>query len=303
MGKCLERKDVEGLRGVAILAVILFHIGLKWLPGGFLGVDIFFLLSGFLITGLIARQTDAGSFSLLIFYQRRVARLLPALLLVLLAVLAAALLLCFPGEIRALRGSAVATPLFLSNFYFWSSDPYFAPPSAVQPLLHSWSLGVEEQFYLLYPALLLAGVRLGGRARILAVAGATLLSLAAAAALSASAPQAAFYLLPTRLWELGLGGLAALGLVPAPSTRSGRELLCAAAGAILIAAFLLASPASGTPFPAALLPCAATALLLAFGEETAAGRLLAAAPLRGLGRLSYAFYLWHWPVIAFWRLT
>jgi peptidoglycan/LPS O-acetylase OafA/YrhL len=303
MGGGGYRGDIEGLRAVAVLAVVLFHAGIASLGGGFLGVDIFFVISGFLITGLVTRKLDAGRFSLATFYQRRVARILPALLLMVLAVLAAALLLCMPGEIQGLRGSSVAAPLFLSNVYFWRRDPYFAPPSEVQPLLHSWSLGVEEQFYLVYPLLLLACGRAGARVRIAVVAAATTLSLAAAAMLATTAPQAAFYLLPTRLWELGLGGLVAFGLVPITATRAVHELLSAAAVATLVGAFLLASPATGAPFPAAVLPCVATALLLALGEGCAAGRVLALPPLRALGRLSYAFYLWHWPVLAFWRLA
>ena len=303
MGGGGYRGDIEGLRAVAVLAVVLFHAGIGSLGGGFLGVDIFFVISGFLITGLVVREIEAGRFSLATFYQRRVARILPALVLMVLAVLVAALLLCLPGEMQGLRGAAIATALFLSNLYFWRRDPYFAPPSEVQPLLHSWSLGVEEQFYLVYPLLLLAGGRGRVRLRIALVAGVTGLSLAVAAVLATTAPQAAFYLLPTRLWELGLGGLVAFGLVPIPSNRALRELFCAAAIAVLLAAFLLLSPATGAPFPAAVPPCAAAATLLALGEDSAAGRLLSLPPLRALGRLSYAFYLWHWPVLAFWRLA
>ncbi|HEY0314382.1 MAG TPA: acyltransferase family protein [Allosphingosinicella sp.] len=303
MGGGGYRGDIEGLRAVAVLAVVLFHAGIGSLGGGFLGVDIFFVISGFLITGLVTREMDAGGFSLATFYQRRIARILPALVLMALAVLVAALLLCLPGEMQGLRGSAVATALFLSNLYFWRRDPYFAPPSEVQPLLHTWSLGVEEQFYLVYPILLLAGGRGGARLRIALVAAATGLSLTAAAVLATTAPQAAFYLLPTRLWELGLGGLVAFRLVPIPSNQALRELLCAVAVTLLLRAFLLVSPATGAPFPAAVLPCAAAFTLLALGEASAVGRLLALPPLRALGRLSYAFYLWHWPVLAFWRLA
>ena len=297
------RHDIEGLRAVAVLAVVLFHAGVRPIAGGFLGVDIFFVISGFLITGVVARELEEGSFSLTAFYRRRIARIVPALLLTELAVLAAALFLCFPGEMRALRGAAVSAALFASNLYFWRRDSYFAAPSDVQPLIHTWSLGVEEQFYLFYPLLLLVAARGGRRAIVVAVAALTGASLAAAAWVGADDPQAAFYLLPTRLWELGLGGLAAFRLVPMPVRGSLREGLAIAAAALLVVALVATPPGPGTPFPNPLAPCAAAMLLLALAERTLVGRLLATPPLRGLGRISYAFYLWHWPVLAFWRLT
>lgn len=145
------RGDIEGLRAVAVLAVLFFHAGVPSFGGGFLGVDIFFTLSGFLITGILLREMEAGHFSVWAFWRRRVARIVPALLFVTLCVLAAWLIMAFPQELATLRGSAVATPLFVSNLYFWRYNPYFAPLSEVQPLLHTWSLGVEEQFYFLYP--------------------------------------------------------------------------------------------------------------------------------------------------------
>jgi peptidoglycan/LPS O-acetylase OafA/YrhL len=303
MGRGHYRHDIEGLRAVAVVGVVLFHAGVRPIAGGFLGVDVFFVISGFLITGLVARELEEGRFSLAAFYRRRVARIVPALLLTVLAVLAAALLLCFPGEMRALRGAAVSAALFASNLYFWRRDSYFAPPSDVQPLIHTWSLGVEEQFYLVYPLLLLVAARGGRGGMIAAVAAATVASLAAAAWLGVENPQAAFYLLPTRLWELGLGGLAAFRLLPVPVRRGLREGLSAAAAVVLLVALVATPPGPGTPFPKALAACAATILLLAFADGTLVGGFLAVPPLRGLGRISYAFYLWHWPVLAFWRLT
>jgi peptidoglycan/LPS O-acetylase OafA/YrhL len=296
------RADIEGLRALAVAGVILFHLGLPWAGGGYLGVDIFFVISGFLITGLLSRDMVAGRFSLAAFYQRRVARILPALLLMLLGVLGAAVLLYLPSEMRALRAPATSAALFLSNIYFFRRDPYFVQPSEVQPLLHTWSLGVEEQFYLLYPLLLRAGGRWGGKARTGLVLILSLLSLGAAVLLAPGQPEAAFYLLPPRFWELGLGGLVALLVLPRPAGRRLTEPLCAAAVAGLVLAMALTGRDAGSPFPAALLPCAATAVLLAWGEGSLAGRVLSLAPLRFLGRISYSLYLWHWPVIVLWRL-
>ncbi len=294
------RGDIEGLRAVAVLAVLFFHAEIPPFGGGFLGVDIFFTLSGFLITGILLREMEGGRFSVWAFWRRRVARIVPALLFVTLAVLAAWLIMAFPQELATLRGSSVATPLFLSNLFFWRNNPYFAPLSEVQPLLHTWSLGVEEQFYFLYPLLLLVPLR-GRRGRTALIAGATLASLALAAAVAVIRPSAAFYLLPARFWELGLGGLAAIGLVPASREGRVREILAALALGILLLSVIFGG-ALTSPFPAALPPTTATVILLVPAEGSAINRLLAVAPMRAIGRLSYSLYLWHWPLLAFWRL-
>ncbi|HEY1605128.1 MAG TPA: acyltransferase family protein [Allosphingosinicella sp.] len=298
------RGDIEGLRAVAVLAVLFFHAGVPPFGGGFLGVDIFFTLSGFLITGILLREMEEGRFSPWAFWRRRVARIVPALLFVTLCVLAAWLVMAFPQELASLRGAAVATPLFLSNLFFWRNNPYFAPLSEVQPLLHSWSLGVEEQFYLLYPLLLLIPLRgplRGPRGRTALIAAASLASLAIAAAFAIARPSAAFYLLPARFWELGLGGLAATGLVPAPRDRRLRAILAILALAILLLSVVLGG-AWNSSFPAALPPTIATAILLVPGEGSMVNRLLGVAPMRAIGRISYSLYLWHWPLLAFWRL-
>ncbi len=296
------RSDIEGLRAVAVLPVLLFHAGVAPFGGGFLGVDIFFVISGYLITAMLVREMDGGTFSLLGFYQRRVARILPALLFMVAAVLLAGLWLLLPVEMDVLGRSATAAAAFASNLFFWQHQTYFAEAAETQPLLHTWSLGVEEQFYLLYPLFLLACSRFGARIRVIALAAGTLASLALAFRIGQIHPEPAFYLLPTRGWELGIGGLVALGLFPELRSRHLREALCAAAAAALLLSFCLTRIGWGSPFPAALLPCAATAILLALNEGSATGRLLSLPPLRAIGRISYSLYLWHWPLFSFYRM-
>jgi peptidoglycan/LPS O-acetylase OafA/YrhL len=296
------RSDIEGLRAVAVLPVLLFHAGVAPFGGGFLGVDMFFVISGFLITAMIVGAIDSGSFSLPDFYRRRVARILPALLVMVGIVLLAALWLLLPVEMHVLGQSAVAAAGFVSNIFFWKHQTYFAEAAETQPLLHTWSLGVEEQYYLLYPLFLLACSRFGSRARLLLLAGTSLASLVLAILVSLTHPEPAFYLLPTRGWELGAGGLAALIPSRGPPNARLREMLCAAAAGALILCFCLTRIGWGSPFPAALLPCAATVILLRLNEGSATGRLLSTAPLRAVGRISYSLYLWHWPIFSFYRM-
>lgn len=299
------RKDVDGLRAVAIVPVVLFHCGMGALSGGFVGVDVFFVISGFLITSVIAREIAAGRFSMARFYVRRAKRILPALAAVTMITLAVGFVLLGPSELEDLGRSAFWTALSGSNISFWRETNYFAGPADVKPLLMTWSLGVEEQFYLLWPIALVVAVR--RRLPPLAMLGV----LAAASFATAwwgvlHQPAGAFYLLPTRGWELALG--AALGLGAAKGTgeivRSWLRDLSSLAGLLLVAA-AVATFDDHTPFPgpAALLPCVGTALLLWAGEGALVNRvLLSARPLVFVGLVSYSLYLWHWPILAFLRI-
>ena len=305
------RPDIEGLRGVAILLVVLFHARVAALAGGFVGVDVFFVLSGYFITGLLVREHEtSGSVRLSEFYGRRALRLLPALLLVLLATLAIVFTLYAPIDRPSVAGTARAVALHAGNVefargalnYFGSSD---------DPLLHTWSLAVEEQFYLVWPLLLVVLVPILLRddaapaalrrtaAKMIAVVG--LASLVASILLTTRAQPWAFFGMPTRIWEFALGGLLSLTLVDRIDASPRGAMLLQALGLAAIAV-PVATYDRATPYPgaAALLPALGACALIAGGAhapESAISRALGTVPLRWLGRLSYAWYLWHWPLV------
>lgn len=308
------RRDIDGLRTVAVLPVVFGHAGLPGFSGGFVGVDVFFVISGFLITGILAREIAAGHFSLLGFYERRARRILPALLLVLAAVLGAGCLVLLPWELAGLARSAIATLLFASNVWFLrETGDYFGTAAEFEPLLHTWSLAVEEQFYLVFPLLLYGLARLAAHTTVArvaahitvaAVAALVLASFALAVWATGTYPLSTFFLIPTRLWELGLGALLALGAFGRPGSQRTAELL-AAAGLLAIAASVVWM-SDATPFPglAALPPCLGACAIIWAGTSrtTAVGRLLSTGPMVGIGLVSYSLYLWHWPPLAFARI-
>ncbi len=298
------RTDVEGLRGVAVLAVVLFHANLGGLTGGFVGVDVFFVISGFLITGLLVREhAQTGAIGLAGFYARRVRRLLPAGLATLVVTLVAAVVIVAPIDRAGIAGDAAAAALSVGNVRLaLASGDYFAAVSTASPFLHYWSLGVEEQFYLVWPALLLVTMR-GTKPLVrlgLALAALCITSLAANIWLTDFAPNWAFYSLPTRAWQLGLGGLLAIGggWIVERAPRLIAVLGWAGLGAITIA-FVLYSEAMQYPGLAAIVPtCGAAAVMLGGTVPLGPGKVLSLAPLRFLGRISYSLYLWHWPIFA-----
>lgn len=292
------RADLDGLRGVAVTAVVAFHLRDDALPGGYLGVDIFFVLSGFLITSIIWRELARGTFSFADFYDRRIRRILPALLLVMLVTGAAASAVLLPLDLVGFGRSVLAALAFVANVYFWRDTGYFAQLAEEKPLLHVWSLGVEEQFYLLFPVLLLALARFARQRLLAVIALLALLSLAAdALALVAGAKEAAFYLLPTRAWQLGAGALLALAPAAAAGIRWATPL--GLAGLATIAAGLVDPSLAGPWLPDGLLPVAGTAMVIAAGGARcgAASRILGWRPLVFVGLISYSLYLWHWPFI------
>lgn len=243
------RPDIDGLRMIAIVPVVLYHAGVPWLPGGFIGVDVFFVISGFLIAGVLLGDLTSGRFSLIGFYERRARRILPALFMVLFASFVAGYFILSPENLLDMSQAATATVLFSSNFWFsWTTSNYFADYAEFEPLLHTWTLGVEEQFYILFPLLLWGLFRGPGKVALPVVMGLTVVSFIVSIIDTESNPAASFYLLPSRGWELGLGALLALGFGPRLSVRWLREVVAMTGlAAILAAAFLYDA---STPFPA-----------------------------------------------------
>ena len=290
------RPDIDGLRGIAVLAVIWFHSGLPGMPGGFVGVDVFFVISGYLITSIIRRDLGAGTFSFRHFYERRFRRIAPALMTVTAAAVIASYVLLLPYELENFAGSAAATVAMVSNVYFWRVLNYFAPAHELAPLLHGWSLGVEEQFYLLFPAALVTAERFGRSRPAIAVLGIAsfVLCLVMSARMSA-----AFYLLPTRGWELMMGASLAAGLVSIPAR--GREAAAVLGVVLTIVATVVLGARDPLPGWRALLPTTGAVLVIAAGANTLAARALGFRPLVYVGRISYSFYLWHWPIFVFLR--
>ena len=292
------RPELEGLRGIAVALVVLFHAHLLGAVGGFIGVDAFYVLSGFLITGLLLRELATnGRLDLVAFYGRRARRILPAATVAIVVILVAAAFIVAPLDLPAVAADATASGLFVGNVLFaFRATDYFAS-STPSPFLHYWSLGVEEQFYLAWPLLVL----LAFRARrlglvVLAVCG---LSFALSIVLTSAQGPWAFYGLPTRAWQLALGALLALhgpalARLPSAPIAIGGWLGIALMG---VAAAVL-DPTTGYPGFAALLPTTAVALVILAGSRRGGpGRLLAVAPLRLLGRISFSLYLYHWPVL------
>ncbi|RCW81068.1 acyltransferase family protein [Paracoccus lutimaris] len=310
IAKSNYRPDIDGLRAIAVGLVVLTHAGVPGFGGGFVGVDIFFVISGYLITSILLREAHEGSYSLARFYERRIRRIFPALVAVLVATTAAGLYILTPDQLAAYGKSMLATILFVSNFYLGMTANYFDPDAETLPLLHTWSLAVEEQFYIFFPIILVALVRWyprGVRAAVWIMAG---LSFAACVALTELRPTMAFYLAPTRAWELLAGALLAIH-APRGGAVAGREWLAQALGLVGLALILAAGLGftTQTPFPgwAAALPVLGSAALIMAGGLGGGivTRLLSSAPMRGLGLISYSLYLWHWPVIVllrFWTI-
>jgi peptidoglycan/LPS O-acetylase OafA/YrhL len=296
------RADVDGLRAIAVVPVVLYHYGIAGFSGGFVGVDVFFVISGFLITSLIFAEMREGTFTIAGFYERRARRILPALFATIAVSALVALLLLFPRDLMRFGESATAAALSVSNFDFWSQAGYFDTGAETKPLLHTWSLGVEEQFYLLFPAVLYLLHTKSRRTLLIFVAVLAVVSLAGSIWAVRDAPSAAFYLLPFRTWELMFGAILALAEFPVPQSMVIRDLLAAIGLAMIGRAVLLYT--ADTPFPgvAALLPCGGTALVLyACSREGIVQRVLSLRPIVFIGLISYSLYLWHWPLYVFAR--
>jgi peptidoglycan/LPS O-acetylase OafA/YrhL len=296
------RADIDGLRALAVLSVVAFHMQTRFGPfgGGFVGVDVFFVISGYLISSVIFSEIDNSRFSLVAFYERRIRRIFPALLVMMFLVSVLAYIYLLPAELQDFARSLFAATCSFSNFYFLKHSGYFNSPLS-NPLLHTWSLAVEEQFYIIFPLLLVAVRRLFPRRLRLSVAVLALLSLAISAIETYINPTFAFYMPYTRAWELLLGTILSMKLFPAIRSVSLRN--CATVAGLALILFAVHYYSSATPFPglAALVPCVGAALIIGVGESggSAVGSLLSWRPVASIGLISYSLYLWHWPIIVF----
>ena len=335
------RPHIDGLRGIAIIAVLLYHAKLSNIHGGYVGVDVFFVISGFLITSIILRELNAGSFSLIEFWERRVRRIVPALfLMVITTVVAAHYIIRYPEDYRHLGNAVISQSLFASNMFFVLSDNYFDQPSKYSPLLHTWTLSVEEQFYIFFPVIILfclwlfrrkgitsilSRVKLYSRDRVLVLALALISAISFVVNIwlvnihpdfgwslpfmsdrifeTATYGGAGFYLLPSRAWELCLGGVIALCSIKIRSAVFSEIMSISGLLAIFCAMFLYNDK---TPFPgfAAVLPVIGALLFIIANDtrRTFSSKLLSFTPLVWIGLISYSLYLWHWPIFVFARI-
>jgi len=298
MGAASYRADIDGLRAVAVLPVVAYHVGVHAARGGFVGVDVFFVISGFLISQLLINDIDQHRFSIVGFYERRVRRIMPALILVLAVTAAVYQTVSLPSETIEFSKSLIAAAASVSNIYFWLHAGYFDGSALTRPLLHTWSLAVEEQFYVLWPILLYLAARFWRTHVVSLTAGVACISLVMSVVGAFIYPVSTFYLLHTRAWELLLGGLLALGAIRFRFGRVARNAL-SLAGIVLIMLTVF-TISSDLPFPGllAIPPCVGAAMVIQAGRDgpSLVGRILSWRPLVFIGTISYSLYLWHWPI-------
>lgn len=302
MNKSLYRPEVDGLRAIAVLSVLFYHVGMSVFSGGFVGVDVFFVISGYLITRLLRDEIESGRFSFSNFYIRRARRLFPAMFFTLAVSFVAAFVLFSPDHMERFSGALVYAVMSVSNFYFWQEADYFDVESDFKPLLHTWSLSVEEQFYMIWPLMLLFLLR--GRNAWVAPASLVVLgcmSLVAAEAILERYPEAAFFLTPFRVVEFAVGGLVVWLDKYRERLAVLRELITLS-GLVLIAYAVFVFDTE-TPFPGltSLIPCLGTAMVIFAGESRSAKILLSNPAMLRIGLISYSLYLAHWPLYVFYR--
>lgn len=300
------RPEVDGLRAVAVIPVILFHSGLHVFSGGFVGVDVFFVISGYLITSIILAEMLAGKFSLVTFYERRARRILPSLFVMMLICLPAAWLILDPPDFKYFAKSLVAVPIFSSNLLFWLESGYFDASAELKPLLHTWTLAVEEQYYVLFPLLLMLTWKWGRRWMVALLALGAVASLTMAQIGVEQGSSTSFYLLHARAWELLVGSFIAFYFSWRPRAESAGGPLHQSATLLGLALIVYAVFAfdSSTEFPGlnALVPTLGAALIILFATpQTWVGRVLSSRGFVFIGLISYSAYLWHQPVFAFAR--
>lgn len=300
------RPDIDGLRALAVSLVILFHADLLGLSGGYTGVDVFFVISGYLITSILLKDIKTKNFSITKFYERRIKRIFPALFVVFLISTIAAYILMMPQELSGFGRSLTAATFFGSNILFWRESGYFDVASTLKPLLHTWSLSLEEQFYIFFPLYLYWAIKLFKKHALSLTIVGMLFSFALGLwTLSINKPIPTFYLLPTRAWELIAGAILAFGMFPAIPNKWINNILALIGFAMICIGGLMLS--TETPFPGtqALIPVIGTMLIIYTGLEnkqktsTLIYKILSLKPLTFIGKISYSLYLWHWPLFVF----
>ena len=300
MSNVKYQPHIDGLRAIAVISVLIFHINPSWLPGGFIGVDVFFVISGFLITSIINREISNNSFSIANFYNRRIKRILPVYYAVAIFTLGAGFFLFFPSDFLELAQSTIASSLFASNYYFWSTSGYFSKAVELKPLLHTWSLAVEEQFYIFWPLLLLILSRLvTPRIGNILISIVFVISVLVTVLLSKSHPDFAYYSIVTRTFELMIGAMFSIYSIQVKRLPSIINFL---AVVFLLLSVTLINKSMLFPGYIALVPCIATGILITKGNESHyLNWILSTKAFVTVGLLSYSLYMWHWPVLAFTR--
>jgi len=301
----MYRREIDGLRALAVLAVILFHAGFETFSGGFVGVDVFFVISGYLITTIILEELQKGKFSIVNFYERRARRILPALFLVIGVCMPFAWFLLLPSDMKDFSQSIIAVSVFASNILFWRESGYFGGAADLKPLVHTWSLAVEEQYYVLLPLFLILFWRFGRQLILFLLGLIFVASIALAQWAVYEKPDAAFYLLPTRVWELLIGSFIAFYLIR--TNRNEFGIIVGEFGGwlgLILILFAIFVYSKTTPFPSfyALAPTLGTALIIVFAtQKTSIGKLIGNKAFVAVGLISYSAYLWHQPLFSFAR--
>ena len=299
------RSDIDGLRAVAIISVVCFHAGIPYFSGGYVGVDVFFVVSGFLITGIIERDLQKNRFSLLDFYERRARRILPALFAMVFVCFVVGWFFLLDQQFENLGRSAASVIGFYSNIHFWfEAKNYFAASAELEPLLHTWSLAVEEQFYLVFPVILIIIRHWSNVHRITLISGLALISFALSLFAVEFDKAAAFYLAPSRFFELMIGSLLAMGTSRGRVWDGHSNSLSIAGIACIVVAIVFYDDMTTFPGISALLPALGAALVIYSGTsgQTIISRCLSQRPIVFVGLISYSLYLWHWPILAFLRV-
>lgn len=296
------RAEIDGLRALAVVPVILFHAGFELFSGGFVGVDVFFVISGYLITTILIEDIESKRFSIINFYERRARRILPALFFVMLMCIPFAWMWMLPSQMEDFSQSLIAVSLFASNIWFWRESGYFDTAAEEKPLLHTWSLAVEEQYYLIFPIFLILAWRFGKNRVFWMIVVMAAISLLMSEWGWRKHPTANFYLLPTRAWELFAGSIAAF-VVHKQGVQKNNPLALAGLAAIVFSIFFYDE---ATPFPSvyALVPVLGVVLLVLYADkDTFTAKLLSTKGFVGIGLMSYSAYLWHQPLFAFARIS